>query len=109
MPEPSDFEADARRDSGLVGGVGPVKNPGQSAGRPPRPDAVLLVHGTFAFSKDEIGRRFYQKDSPFWNWLNARLGGHAMCAPPFEPIYKWGEHNSNSERAAAQRRDEAPE
>lgn len=68
------------------------------------PDAVLLVHGTFAGSKhrSDNGRRWWQRGQAsrtFFNWLNAKLKDVAAC----ERVFHWSGENKEQERRQAGR------
>ena len=69
----------------------------------PAPDAVLLVHGTFAHADEDgpqppaaegtptpAAARWWQQGSDFTNKLNGLLGGAAACWPVGDaPGYGW--------------------
>jgi hypothetical protein len=68
-----------------------------------RRHVVLLVHGTFATSDDDLGKRWWQRESDFWNWLNKRLEGRAACGPTESRLFRWSGKNSEKARLEAAR------
>ena len=65
-----------------------------------KPDLIILVHGTFANSNDDVGSRWWQSGSDFSQALNKRLEGKARCAGPSE-VFHWSGKNSETERRMA--------
>lgn len=65
-----------------------------------KPDLIILVHGTFANSNDDVGSRWWQSESPFSKALNKRLEGKARCAGPGD-VFHWSGENLETDRRLA--------
>ncbi len=58
---------------------------------------ILLIHGTGAGATEDIGSKWWQRDSAFWAALNKKMDGVAACSPTDSSLFHWG-MGPNSER-----------
>ncbi|MFI0912467.1 hypothetical protein [Streptomyces abikoensis] len=67
------------------------------------PDLVIFVHGTFAGDKkeQEVGGRWWQRDSEVWRWFEANLPAGAVLPAAERRLFQWSGKNTQVERLKA--------
>ena len=69
--------------------------------KPSPPDVVLCVHGTFAGSDRDRGRRWWQRGSWFWSRLAEKLPRAAQLPDDATVLFRWSGGNSERDRQQA--------
>jgi hypothetical protein len=65
------------------------------------PDLVILVHGTFATSDDEVGDAWWQRGSDTWEWLRTHLPPDVALLDESIRLFRWDGLNSQVSRLRA--------
>lgn len=87
-----------RSDLGSASAQGGMGTGEQSL--PHQREVVLLIHGTNAADRADIGDHWWQRESEFWRRLSQNLGDNFECQPTGH-LFHWSGMNSEKYRRAA--------